>query len=232
MTNPFNAQGPGFGVPGSGSQDVNRLHDYDDIDVGTLSHHHSLGILSGQASPGDHIHDGKVSKKLGSVSIVSETTWGLPVTPGVSNTLSKGDHSHGTPVKPVSTLDAACSASLTWTVGSAVGFVDVVGLTVTVTTTFATAQVLINVSLDISISTAVAGTTVGAQLVINGVVQAGNINLTAAATGRDMQSNTWARVIGIAAGQIIKIQAQKTGTGVAGSVNATHSRMTVLVCDV
>lgn len=228
MTNPFNAQGPGFGVPGSGSQDVNRLHDYDDIDVGTLSHHHSLGILSGQASPGDHIHDGKVSKKLGSVSIVSETTWGLPVTPGVSNTLSKGDHSHGSPVKPVSTLDAAASGDL---VLNGV-FADVPGMTVAVTTSFATAQVLINATLDVDTSVALAGALIFGQVLINGVVQTGEIRGDARTVRRDGSSNTWARVIGIAAGQIIKIQAKLTGAGGTITVKAIHSRMTVLVCNV
>lgn len=53
----------GFGT-GQGGTDVNRMHDYDDIDISILSHHHSLGIRAGQASPGDHIHDDKTSKKL------------------------------------------------------------------------------------------------------------------------------------------------------------------------
>lgn len=63
-TNPFWGQpkSPGFGT-GSGA-DVNRLHDYDDVDNSLLSHHHTLGSLPGQASPGDHIHDGRTSKIL------------------------------------------------------------------------------------------------------------------------------------------------------------------------
>jgi len=53
----------GFGVPGGGA-DINRLHDYDDKDIGILAHHHTLGINYSQASPGDHVHDGIFSKKL------------------------------------------------------------------------------------------------------------------------------------------------------------------------
>lgn len=55
---------PGFGVPGGGDIDVNRLHDRDDLDVTFLSHHHTLGKLPTQASPGDHIHNGKTSSNL------------------------------------------------------------------------------------------------------------------------------------------------------------------------
>ena len=57
-------QQPGFGVPGSSDTDINRLHDYDDRDSSILAHHHTLGILPTQSSPGDHIHDGKTSKTL------------------------------------------------------------------------------------------------------------------------------------------------------------------------
>jgi hypothetical protein len=73
-TNPFWGQqpGPGFGT-GTGA-DVNRLHDYDDVDIGGLSHHHTLGILSGQSSPGDHKHDGKTSAKIGLITRVSSNT--------------------------------------------------------------------------------------------------------------------------------------------------------------
>lgn len=64
MTSPYNNPNqPGFGIPGGGA-DVNRMHDYDDLDVSPLSHHHSLGIQPGQATAGDHIHDGKLSKKI------------------------------------------------------------------------------------------------------------------------------------------------------------------------
>jgi hypothetical protein len=60
MTSPV---GPNFGTPGG--SDINRMHDYDDLDISTLSHHHTLGSLSGQAAPGNHVHDGKTSPKLG-----------------------------------------------------------------------------------------------------------------------------------------------------------------------
>lgn len=63
--------GPNFGVPGS--TDINRLHDYDDIDQSILAHHHSLGIFPAQASPGDHIHDGRFSKRF---SIINHTDYG------------------------------------------------------------------------------------------------------------------------------------------------------------
>lgn len=64
--------GPNFGVPGS--SDINRMHDYDDLDLSVLAHHHSLGSLPSQAAPGDHKHDGKTSQKLGLLVRKSSTS--------------------------------------------------------------------------------------------------------------------------------------------------------------
>lgn len=44
--------------------EVKRLHRDSDVDENPLAQHHTLGILPNQASPGDHIHDGKSSKKI------------------------------------------------------------------------------------------------------------------------------------------------------------------------
>lgn len=46
------------------ANEVSKYHTNDDVDGGPRSHHHSLGNLRGQASPGDHIHDGGSSKSL------------------------------------------------------------------------------------------------------------------------------------------------------------------------
>lgn len=53
-----------FGAPGTGDIDTNLLHQRDDVDNNLFSHHHTLGIRSGQSSPGDHIHDNRTSKQL------------------------------------------------------------------------------------------------------------------------------------------------------------------------
>lgn len=45
-------------------QEVNSIHETDDVDSGTLAHHHTLGFGPGQSSPGNHLHDGTTSKKL------------------------------------------------------------------------------------------------------------------------------------------------------------------------
>lgn len=50
---------------GASPEDVNRLHTRDDVDKSAFAHHHTLGPKRGQASPGDHVHDGKTSKKIG-----------------------------------------------------------------------------------------------------------------------------------------------------------------------
>lgn len=44
---------------------VNKFHGRDDVDKSAFAHHHTLGPKSGQASPGNHVHDGKTSKKIG-----------------------------------------------------------------------------------------------------------------------------------------------------------------------
>lgn len=44
---------------------VNALHTRDDVDSGQLAHHHTCGIGHNQASPGDHVHDGISSRKIG-----------------------------------------------------------------------------------------------------------------------------------------------------------------------
>jgi hypothetical protein len=57
MTNP---SGP---VPTSG--EVTRAHTNSDVDSSIVAQHHTLGIQHTQASPGDHKHDNKSSKKIG-----------------------------------------------------------------------------------------------------------------------------------------------------------------------
>jgi len=64
-------------------RDVNQFHTKDDADTGPGAHHHTLGTNRNQASPGDHIHDGKSSKKLG-------TGLGLTIG-GTKNTVGSED---------------------------------------------------------------------------------------------------------------------------------------------
>lgn len=45
--------------------EVNKFHANSDIDSAVTAQHHTLGILHNQSSPGDHLHDGKSSKRLG-----------------------------------------------------------------------------------------------------------------------------------------------------------------------
>lgn len=45
---------------------VKLIHQRSDVDGSKLSQHHTLGIEANQASPGDHVHDGGTSKKIGS----------------------------------------------------------------------------------------------------------------------------------------------------------------------
>lgn len=51
--------------PSPDPRSVNFFHTRADTDSGTGAIHHTLGIGHNQASPGDHVHDGKSSRKVG-----------------------------------------------------------------------------------------------------------------------------------------------------------------------
>ena len=53
-----------FGNVGASAGEVNDFHLNSDLDKSTLSQHHTLGPQPNQASPGDHSHDGKTSRRL------------------------------------------------------------------------------------------------------------------------------------------------------------------------
>jgi hypothetical protein len=47
------------------SQEVQKFHSNSDVDSSVTAQHHTLGIQHNQSSPGDHKHDNKSSKKIG-----------------------------------------------------------------------------------------------------------------------------------------------------------------------
>jgi hypothetical protein len=47
------------------AHEINRSHSQSDVDSSQRSQHHTLGTGRNQASPGNHIHDGITSPKLG-----------------------------------------------------------------------------------------------------------------------------------------------------------------------
>lgn len=51
--------------PVPSSDQVNKMHSNSDLNTATTAQHHTLGIGHNEASPGDHNHDGKNSKRLG-----------------------------------------------------------------------------------------------------------------------------------------------------------------------
>lgn len=60
-----------FGNTGASAGQVNDFHANSDVDKSTLSQHHTLGIQPNQASPGDHNHDGRNSRRISSTNIAS-----------------------------------------------------------------------------------------------------------------------------------------------------------------
>jgi hypothetical protein len=53
-----------FGNAGASAGAVNDFHANSDVDKSTISQHHTLGIQPNQASPGDHNHDGRNSRRV------------------------------------------------------------------------------------------------------------------------------------------------------------------------
>lgn len=51
--------------PAPPTSEVNKFHSNSDVDSSVTGQHHSLGIQHNQASPGDHTHNGKSSRKIG-----------------------------------------------------------------------------------------------------------------------------------------------------------------------
>jgi len=47
------------------AREVNALHHKSDVDSGPFAQHHTIGIGRNQSPPGDHVHDGVSSRKLG-----------------------------------------------------------------------------------------------------------------------------------------------------------------------
>lgn len=60
-------------------QDVNDLHQYDDLDRDVDAHHHTLGRSSSQAAKGDHVHDGS-SASTGAYSVIEHNGSPFPST--------------------------------------------------------------------------------------------------------------------------------------------------------
>lgn len=69
------------------AQESIKQHKLSDVDSGQRAQHHTLGKARNQASPGNHIHDGITSPKMGAMAI--GTSGNNPV-PAFTLTGSKG----------------------------------------------------------------------------------------------------------------------------------------------
>jgi hypothetical protein len=74
-----------FGNVGASAGEVNDFHSNSDVDKSTLAQHHTLGPQPNQASPGDHNHDGRNSRKL-DLSDLKGTEVVFPVEGGTDGT--------------------------------------------------------------------------------------------------------------------------------------------------
>lgn len=71
-----------------------RAHDRADTDLSPRALHHTLGIKHNQASPGDHIHDGVTSKKIGPLEMdpvnlgKTRAVWTIPTSPSITDVVN------------------------------------------------------------------------------------------------------------------------------------------------
>lgn len=81
--------------------DVKRVHNFSDVDESPRAQHHTLGILPNQASPGDHNHDGRTSRKLKASDVETVHVDFIPAggTTGTQPTFSSAPLFTGTYVK-------------------------------------------------------------------------------------------------------------------------------------
>lgn len=73
---------------GFSPREVAQMHQRSDVDSSSKSQHHTLGTNRNQASPGNHVHDGISSPKLG-ISKMDPANTGRTV-PSLTLTGSKG----------------------------------------------------------------------------------------------------------------------------------------------
>lgn len=79
---------------GDAPAESRRAHDRADTDLSPRALHHTLGIKHSQASPGDHIHDGVTSKKIGPLEMdpsnpgKTRAVWTIPTSPSVADVVN------------------------------------------------------------------------------------------------------------------------------------------------
>ena len=62
MTRPVGSEQP---IKAPTPNEAAKLHANSDVDASVTAQHHTLGLQHNQASPGDHTHNGKSSKRIG-----------------------------------------------------------------------------------------------------------------------------------------------------------------------
>jgi Na+/proline symporter len=111
-------------------------------------------------------------------------------------------------------------------------FTDIGGLTQTFTTNYADAKVLLVASLDffVSVASGSVGALIGAQVVVDGVAQAGQADLDNNQIIRGTTGVTWTGTLAATGSHTIKMQARNTNAGGTAEVQ-TQSKMTLTVID-
>lgn len=211
--NNYDPDKPGFG-DGAGGTDINRMHDYDDRDTGSLAHHHTLGLSNAQSSPGDHVHDGRQSKKLQFADVF--------------------------PGQPVRMLQARINAAANVTINNAVA--DIPGVSLNFSVKNPNALAIVSGVIDFNISVAAAGAlALGTLLldgstILNSLSSVQQIICDLTTIGRKTLMQSWLVELGLAGNHNLKMQSNKntaSGTVVMNSGAAVaHTGMTILLLDV
>lgn len=79
----FNPDSDKSKLSGESAAESRKNHSRSDVDTGNNAQHHTLGTKANQASPGNHVHDGTTSKKIGPLRLAAaggtEPEWRIPV---------------------------------------------------------------------------------------------------------------------------------------------------------
>lgn len=197
---------PNGGVP---PQEVLNFHRASDVDASSFAQHHTLGPRHNQSSPGDHIHDGKTSPLLSSV-----TTLQAQMATKVATT-------------QIIQRTAVCSTLVHLTSTTEV---DITGASISFTTTATAATCNICVTFDFAVITASSGNFAIGFLNVDGTDQARQVIFDINTASRDTVAQHYQFTVP-AGNHTIKLRGALLGTPGQADVNTNHTNLSMICFD-
>jgi hypothetical protein len=198
---------PNGGVP---PQEVLNFHRASDVDASGFAQHHTLGPRHNQSSPGDHIHDGKTSPLLSSITTLQAQMATKVATTQIIN------------------KTAVCTTLMNLTSSTEV---DVTGATFTFTTTATAATCNVSVTFDFQCNTASAGNIAIGSLNVDGTDQPRQALFDMNSAGaRDTVAQHYQFTVA-AGNHTIKLRAALLATAGSTAVGTNHTNVNLICFD-